>query len=172
MANAAALSWVSTLPPETPLVCLWGWAAGGCLPGCRCRGTGLLSAGYLARHFAERAGISRGRPMTQPDDSGAPANDDAAMLARIEADPVGELCRVVKEAGLTMTLYGQPVDEETLRARALVSALDRLASTTAPPCCDCGTTTAARSACPFCAKVYCQPCAEKPYETCCDTEAT
>jgi hypothetical protein len=38
------------------------------------------------------------------------------------------------------------------------------------PCCDCGTTRRPRSACPYCGKVFCRPCAEKPYESCCDGE--
>ena len=41
---------------------------------------------------------------------------------------------------------------------------------TEPQCADCGTTKRERSACPLCGKVLCQPCAEKPYESCCDGE--
>lgn len=40
-----------------------------------------------------------------------------------------------------------------------------------PPCCACGTVTAARGPCPFCLQVFCQACAEKPYEFCCDGES-
>lgn len=36
------------------------------------------------------------------------------------------------------------------------------------PCSGCDSTTAERSACPSCGKVFCQPCAEEPYASCCD----
>jgi hypothetical protein len=42
---------------------------------------------------------------------------------------------------------------------------------TMPACHDCGSMTAERSGCPLCGKVFCQPCAEKPYEFCCDGDA-
>jgi hypothetical protein len=41
---------------------------------------------------------------------------------------------------------------------------------TMPACDDCGTMTDERGPCPICWKVFCQPCAEKPYEFCCETE--
>jgi hypothetical protein len=83
---------------------------------------------------------ARGHAMTPPDDSGAP-DEDAAMLARLEADPIGELCRLVKECGLTMTLYGKPVaGPEELREAALGHAIDRLArSVVGSACSKCGT---------------------------------
>jgi hypothetical protein len=52
--------------------------------------------------------------------------------------------------------------------QAATGAIGDLFTPPDPPCCDCGTTTAERSPCPLCGKVYCQPCAEKPYEFCCD----
>jgi hypothetical protein len=39
------------------------------------------------------------------------------------------------------------------------------------PCVGCGTKRRERSACPLCGKVYCQPCAERPYEFCCELPA-
>lgn len=38
---------------------------------------------------------------------------------------------------------------------------------TMPACSDCGSMTAERSGCPLCGEVFCQSCAEKPYEFCC-----
>lgn len=40
-----------------------------------------------------------------------------------------------------------------------------------PPCEDCGTISDDRSPCPLCGMVLCQLCAEKPYESCCDSGA-
>lgn len=46
-----------------------------------------------------------------------------------ESDMIGALCKLVSDAGLTMTLYGTPVNSpDQLRAAALVSAIDRLVS--------------------------------------------
>lgn len=39
-----------------------------------------------------------------------------------------------------------------------------------PPCHDCGSKNAERSACPLCGKVLCQRCAERPYAFCCEPE--
>lgn len=47
--------------------------------------------------------------------------------------------------------------------------LDGVLLATEPPCA-CGSITPERSACPLCGKVYCRPCAERPYETCCNGE--
>lgn len=36
------------------------------------------------------------------------------------------------------------------------------------PCSRCGSEEAERSACPGCNKIFCQACAEAPYEFCCE----
>lgn len=41
-------------------------------------------------------------------------------------DLIGELCALIKEAGLTLTLYGKPVTESALREVALASAKSRI----------------------------------------------
>lgn len=48
------------------------------------------------------------------------------MSALIEKDPVTALCRLIKEAGLTMTLYGVPVSEKELRSQASASSDERI----------------------------------------------
>lgn len=45
----------------------------------------------------------------------------------IEANPIQALCMAIRESGLTMTLYGQPVSEDGLRRAALASGVSRLA---------------------------------------------
>lgn len=53
--------------------------------------------------------------------------DLAASKVEVGArDPIHRLCSLVKEAGLTMTLYGRPVDEGTLRSAAMLSGLARV----------------------------------------------
>ena len=52
---------------------------------------------------------------------------DEEMSALIEKDPIAALCRLVEEAGLTMTLYGVPVTEQELKKHALESATERMA---------------------------------------------
>jgi hypothetical protein len=42
-------------------------------------------------------------------------------------DLIGALCLAVKQAGLTMTLHGRPVDAEGLRIAAIDSVATRLA---------------------------------------------
>jgi hypothetical protein len=45
----------------------------------------------------------------------------------METDLIGALCYVVKQAGLTMTLYGKPVSgPEELRAKAFDHAITRI----------------------------------------------
>lgn len=51
---------------------------------------------------------------------------DEEMSALIEKDPVAALCRLVEEAGLTMTLYGVPVTEDELKKHAYNSAIERM----------------------------------------------
>jgi hypothetical protein len=41
-------------------------------------------------------------------------------------DPILQLAKLVKDAGLTMTLYGHPVDEQQLRSAAKASGLARV----------------------------------------------
>jgi hypothetical protein len=52
---------------------------------------------------------------------------DEEMSALIEKDPIAALCRLVEEAGLTMTLHGVPVTEQELKEHALESATERMA---------------------------------------------
>jgi len=113
--------------------------------------------------------------MTPPDDSGA------LDLNKLDDDVRRDVLKVLEELRrpdppviVTMRWSdGSPrrvacaVCEFPLTAHEASHGCPR-GCVASPPCCDCGTTTAARSACPLCAKVYCQPCAEKPYETCCD----
>lgn len=51
---------------------------------------------------------------------------DAVQAALDRGDPIAALCAAVEEAGLTMTLYGQPVGEKGLRAAATAGGLARL----------------------------------------------
>ena len=44
----------------------------------------------------------------------------------VEEDAIAMLCRLVREAGLTMTLYGAPVTEDGLREKAEESVIERL----------------------------------------------
>lgn len=44
----------------------------------------------------------------------------------METDPIKALCALVKEAGLTMRLYGVSVTEEQLKAQATASAVERI----------------------------------------------
>ncbi len=53
--------------------------------------------------------------------------DDVDMLILIRKDPIAALCLAVERAGLTMTLYGQAVDEAGLRAAAACTGLTRVA---------------------------------------------
>jgi hypothetical protein len=64
-------------------------------------------------------------------DRGAKDDGEAALMALIEKDPITALCQVLRDAGLTMTLYGVPVTEGELRKKALDSAMDRLAAAVA-----------------------------------------
>jgi hypothetical protein len=48
------------------------------------------------------------------------------LLALIERDPTAALCHVIREAGLTMTLYGKPVSESELRGHAEKAATKRI----------------------------------------------
>jgi hypothetical protein len=48
------------------------------------------------------------------------------LLALIEKDPTAALCHVLREAGLTMTLYGKPVNEAELRDHAMEAATKRI----------------------------------------------
>jgi hypothetical protein len=41
-------------------------------------------------------------------------------------DLISELCQLIKDAGLTMTLYGKPVEETELRAHATEAATKRI----------------------------------------------
>lgn len=43
-----------------------------------------------------------------------------------ENDLIGQLCALIKEAGLTLTLYGKPVTESALRTFAEESVKGRL----------------------------------------------
>jgi rhamnogalacturonyl hydrolase YesR len=47
-------------------------------------------------------------------------------MALVEKDPIAALCYFVEKAGLTMTLYGVPVNEQELRAAAEKSAHERI----------------------------------------------
>ena len=42
------------------------------------------------------------------------------------SDAIAELCRIVRDAGLTMKLYGKPVTEEQLRTQVTGLAVARL----------------------------------------------
>lgn len=55
-----------------------------------------------------------------------PDEEIQAMLDRDDA--IGALCALVKNAGLTMTLYGKPVDEDELRGHAAERVDQRLSS--------------------------------------------
>ena len=59
-------------------------------------------------------------------------DEDACVhvIRRIEDDPIAALCEMVRDAGLTMTLYGVPVTESELRAGAEDSAHERVATLT------------------------------------------
>ena len=48
-----------------------------------------------------------------------------ALGAEIQEDPIARLCALVREAGLTMTLYGKPVTEGELRGVAAQLAAER-----------------------------------------------
>lgn len=48
------------------------------------------------------------------------------LYALIEKDPTAALCHILREAGVTMTLYGKPVEEAELRARVEKSAVSRI----------------------------------------------
>lgn len=61
-------------------------------------------------------------------DTTTPAWCPFAFELEIRLDPIGALCRLVEKAGGTMTLHGQPIDAEGLRAAAKKSATERLAS--------------------------------------------
>lgn len=55
------------------------------------------------------------------------ARDETAEEMYARGDAIGALCKLVKDAGLTMTLYGQPVSGPgELREKALDSAIDRI----------------------------------------------
>lgn len=51
---------------------------------------------------------------------------DEELHDLIEKDPTAALCHVLREAGLTMTLYGKPVEETELRAHATASVAKRI----------------------------------------------
>lgn len=78
------------------------------------------------------------------------------------SDLIRELARAVKSAGLTMTLYGQPVNADELRAAATASAIERIAALVDPfplPRCHAGAghgVAAPRGA----RGVLCDPCNE------------
>lgn len=55
-----------------------------------------------------------------------PELTEEEMSALIEKDPIAALCRLVKEAGLTMTLYGVPVTEKELKGQAAASSDERI----------------------------------------------
>ncbi len=54
-------------------------------------------------------------------------DEDVEMLILIRKDPIAALCLAVERAGLTMTLYGQPVDGASLRTAAACTGLARVA---------------------------------------------
>ena len=51
---------------------------------------------------------------------------DEELHELIEKDPTAALCHIIKEAGITMRLYGIPVNETELRAHAAASATRRI----------------------------------------------
>jgi len=55
----------------------------------------------------------------------APEETVEALIAK--DDLIGALCLAVKQAGLTMTLHGRPINADGLRTAAIDSAAARLA---------------------------------------------
>jgi len=53
--------------------------------------------------------------------------EERREMEDLENDLIGALCRMVKKAGLTMTLYGRPVEEQELRDAAFITAVERIA---------------------------------------------
>ena len=53
---------------------------------------------------------------------------DSQEKVEEKKDLIGELCALIEEAGLTLTLYGKPVTEPTLRAFVNESVKSRIIS--------------------------------------------
>lgn len=80
----------------------------------------------------------------------APGTEDGEPTAEElldRGDAIGALCKFVRDAGLTMTLHGQPIDETGLRAAADERVRQRIARILVPaatlqfsddPCGRCG----------------------------------
>jgi len=69
-------------------------------------------------------------------------------------------------------MVGDPHNELFAGAGGLTADHGSPGARVSPACSDCGSVVAERSACPNCGKVFCQPCAEKPYAFCCMDEET
>lgn len=151
-----------------------------CTPGSGWQGVSDVTE-YNTNHRCESHGVLNCRE----DECAA----DAAAALRSECDRLraarDEAIRVLWEAKQWAALLYHHEGDDPITTRARVAKLweaitkvqlpvsPPAASAPAgePPCVDCGSATAERSACPHCGQVYCQPCAEKPYAYCCDGDA-
>jgi len=55
-----------------------------------------------------------------------PELTEAELADLIDRDPIAALCHVLREAGLTMTLYGVPIGEAELRSSAEHAVRERI----------------------------------------------